>query len=108
MAYQAAKISRPAVRVYQTTGNKAFLVDARKIDSYSRTVFHLHHGTFFATQDADLNAHEKDKPFVDGTPTTRSTTPAAANWVFRASTRTCTPRKRPRHRALSTLTNSHR
>ncbi len=65
MAYQAANLEA-AARVYQATGNKTFLADARKIDSYLEKFFTATNGAFFATQDADLNAHEKDKPFVDG------------------------------------------
>jgi hypothetical protein len=65
MTYQAANLEATA-RGYQATGNKAFLADARKIDSYLEKFFTSTNGTFFATQDADLNAHEKDKPFVDG------------------------------------------
>jgi len=65
MAYQAANLEA-AARVYQATGNQAFLADAWKIDSYLKKFFTATNGTFFATQDADLNAHEKDKPFVDG------------------------------------------
>jgi len=65
MAYQAANLEA-AAHVFQATGNKAFLADARKIDSYLEKFFTSSNGTFFATQDADLNAHEKDKPFVDG------------------------------------------
>jgi uncharacterized protein len=65
MTYQAANLEA-AARGFQATGNKAFLTDARKIDSYLEKFFTSTNGTFFATQDADLNAHEKDKPFVDG------------------------------------------
>jgi uncharacterized protein YyaL (SSP411 family) len=65
MAYQAANLEA-AVLVYQVTGNKAFLADAQKIDSYLEKFFTSTNAAFFATQDADLNAHEKDKPFVDG------------------------------------------
>jgi hypothetical protein len=65
MAYQAANLEA-AAHVFQATGNRAFLADARKIDSYLEKFFTSTNGTFFATQDADLNAHEKDKPFVDG------------------------------------------
>jgi uncharacterized protein YyaL (SSP411 family) len=65
MAYQAANLEA-AARGYQATSNATFLADARKIDSYLETFFTSTNGTFFATQDADLNAHEKDKPFVDG------------------------------------------
>src|SRR5260221_10720245 len=65
MAYQAANLEAGA-RLYQATGNKAFLADARKIDSYLEKFFTSTNGPFFATQDADVNAHEKDKPFLDG------------------------------------------
>jgi uncharacterized protein len=65
MTYQAANLEA-AARGYQATSNEMFLADARKIDSYLEKFFTSSNGTFFATQDADLNAHEKDKPFVDG------------------------------------------
>jgi len=65
MAYQAANLEA-AARGYQATSNATFLADARKIDGYLEKFFTSSNGTFFATQDADLNAHEKDKPFVDG------------------------------------------
>jgi uncharacterized protein len=65
MAYQAANLEGCA-RGYQATSNEMFLADARKIDSYLEGFLTSTNGTFFATQDADLNAHEKGKPFVDG------------------------------------------
>lgn len=65
MAYQAANLEA-AARIWQVTSNETFLADARKIDSYLENFFTSSNGTFFATQDADLNAHEKNKPFVDG------------------------------------------
>jgi uncharacterized protein YyaL (SSP411 family) len=65
MTYQAANLEA-AARGYLATSNETFLADARKIDSYLEGFFTSSNGTFFATQDADLNAHEKDKPFVDG------------------------------------------
>jgi uncharacterized protein len=65
MAYQAANIEA-AARGYQATSNATFLADAKKIDSYLEQFFTSTNGTFFTTQDADLNAHEKDKAFVDG------------------------------------------
>jgi uncharacterized protein YyaL (SSP411 family) len=65
MMYQAANLEAYA-RGYQATSNELFLADARKIDSYLETFLTSTDGTFFATQDADLNAHDKGKPFVDG------------------------------------------
>jgi len=65
MMYQAANLEGCA-RGYQATSNETFLADARKIDGFLEKFFTSTNGTFFATQDADLNAHEKDKPFVDG------------------------------------------
>ena len=65
MTYQAANLEA-AARGYQATSNGTFLADARKIDSYLEKFFTSSNGTFFATQDADVNAHEKNKPFVDG------------------------------------------
>ncbi len=65
MPYQAANLEAAAL-AWQVTSNETFLADARKIDSYLENFFTSTNGTFFATQDADLNAHEKDKPFVDG------------------------------------------
>jgi uncharacterized protein YyaL (SSP411 family) len=65
MPFQAANLEASA-RAYQVTSNETFLADARKIDSYLEKFLTSTNGTFFATQDADLNAHEKDKPFVDG------------------------------------------
>jgi uncharacterized protein YyaL (SSP411 family) len=65
MAVQAANLEAYA-RGYQETSNEAFLADAKKIDNYLEAFLTSTNGTFFATQDADLNAHEKDKPFVDG------------------------------------------
>jgi len=65
MAFQAANLEACA-RVYQVTSNETFLADARKIDRYIEEFLTATNGGFFATQDADLNAHEKDKAFVDG------------------------------------------
>jgi len=65
MSYQAANIEAYA-RGFQEAKNEAFVGDARKIDSYLETFLTSTNGAFFATQDADLNAHEKGKPFVDG------------------------------------------
>jgi uncharacterized protein YyaL (SSP411 family) len=65
MAYQAANIEAYA-RGYQATSNETFLADARKIDGYLEAFLTSTNGTFFATQDADLNAHDKGKPFMDG------------------------------------------
>jgi uncharacterized protein YyaL (SSP411 family) len=65
MAYQTANIEAYS-RGYQETKNESFLADARKIDRYLEMFLSSTNGTFFATQDADLNAHEKAKPFVDG------------------------------------------
>jgi uncharacterized protein YyaL (SSP411 family) len=65
MAYQAANLDAYA-RGYEATSNETFLADARKIDRYLEAFLTSTDGTFFATQDADLNAHEKGKPFVDG------------------------------------------
>ncbi len=65
MTVQASSIEACA-RAYQATSNGTFLADARKIDGYIKNFLTATNGVFFATQDADLNAHEKDKPFVDG------------------------------------------
>jgi len=65
MTYQAANITACA-RAYEATSNETFLADARKMDGYIANFLTSSNGTFFATQDADLNAHEKDKQFVDG------------------------------------------
>ncbi len=65
MTYQAANLEAYA-RGYAATSNETFLADARKIDGYITDFLTSSNGTFFATQDADLNAHEKAKPFVDG------------------------------------------
>lgn len=65
MTYQAANLEA-AARGYRATSNETFLADARKLDSYLEKFFTSTNGTFFATQDADLNAHETDKSFVDG------------------------------------------
>src|SRR5208282_1278185 len=60
MAFQAANLEACA-RVYQATSNETFLADARRINGYLERFLTSTNGTFFATQDADLNAHEKDK-----------------------------------------------
>jgi uncharacterized protein YyaL (SSP411 family) len=65
MTIQAASITACA-RAYEASSNDTFLADARQMDGYIQHFLTSTNGAFFATQDADLNAHEKDKPFVDG------------------------------------------
>jgi len=51
---------------YTLTKDERWLRSARDIDRYLRAFMLGPDGQFYGTQDADLNAHERGKPFVDG------------------------------------------
>ncbi len=53
-------------RAYSIVREPRLLADARDIERYLSTVLSAPDGTFYVTQDADVNAHAPEKPFVDG------------------------------------------
>ena len=63
--YQAANLEAYA-RGYLRTKKQQHLDDARAIAGYLRLMLRSPDGDFYVNQDADLNAHERSKPFVDG------------------------------------------
>ncbi|MFO0595761.1 MAG: DUF255 domain-containing protein [Myxococcaceae bacterium] len=65
LAYQAANLEAWA-RGYEVTKKPQHLADARKVFAYVTEFLRAKDGTFFVNQDADLNAHEPKKAFVDG------------------------------------------
>jgi hypothetical protein len=65
MAYQAANLTAYAMG-FAATKKQQHLDDARALYRYLTTFLRSPEGTFFVNQDADLNAHDREKPFVDG------------------------------------------
>ncbi len=65
MTMQAANLEAYA-RAYATTHDAAFLADARDLERYIDTILSSPDGAFYVTQDADVNAHDETKAFVDG------------------------------------------
>lgn len=53
-------------RAFIATKDAAVLDDARGLHRYVTTFMRSSDGTFFTNQDADLNAHDRSKPFVEG------------------------------------------
>ena len=53
-------------RAFAATKDAALLDDARGIHRYVTTFMRSPEGTFFTNQDADVNAHDRSKPFVEG------------------------------------------
>lgn len=65
MSYQAENIEAYA-RAYALTKNPAFLEDARKLEKYLSTFLMNSDGAFLGSQDADVGAHDRGVPFVEG------------------------------------------
>jgi len=65
MKYQTHALEAYA-RGFALTHDEAFREDARKLEQYLAHFLTAPDGTFYANQDADLNAHAPDAPFVDG------------------------------------------
>jgi uncharacterized protein YyaL (SSP411 family) len=65
MTVQAANLEAYA-GAYALTHDPSFLADARDIERYMETILSAPDGAFYVTQDADVNAHDAKKPFVDG------------------------------------------
>jgi uncharacterized protein len=65
MPYQASNLEAWAMG-YAATKDPALLADARAVARYLETFLSSPTGAFFASQDADVHAHERDKPFVAG------------------------------------------
>lgn len=53
-------------RAALVTGDASLLDDARGLRRYVMTFMRSKTGVFFTNQDADLNAHDRSRPFVDG------------------------------------------
>jgi uncharacterized protein len=65
MTVQASNLEAYA-RAYLLTKDPALLADAKDLERYMDTILSGPDGAFYVTQDADVNAHDKSKPFVDG------------------------------------------
>jgi uncharacterized protein YyaL (SSP411 family) len=65
MTVQAGAIDNYAA-AYALTKDTQWLANARSIAGYVDGFMKSAAGGFYTTQDADLNAHERDKKFVDG------------------------------------------
>jgi uncharacterized protein YyaL (SSP411 family) len=65
MTVQAGAIDNYA-RAYLVTKDARWLETARSIERYVARFMTSKDGGFYTTQDADLNAHDMSKPFLDG------------------------------------------
>jgi hypothetical protein len=65
MEYQSANLWAYA-DAYRLTAEPAMLAHARSIARYLDTFLSNAEGAFLVSQDADVNAHDRDAPFVDG------------------------------------------
>ena len=65
MTYQAANLEAYA-KGYAATKDASLLADAQKIARYMSTFLSNEGGAFLVSQDADVNAHQKEAAFVDG------------------------------------------
>jgi uncharacterized protein YyaL (SSP411 family) len=65
MTYQAGALDNYAA-AYALTGDVKWLETARAIQSFIDRFMTSPQGVFFATMDADLNAHDPSRPFVPG------------------------------------------
>ncbi|WP_394823908.1 DUF255 domain-containing protein [Pendulispora albinea] len=65
MEYNAGALADYAT-AYVLTKDERWLRAARDIDRYLRAFLIAPSGAFYGTQDADVNAHERGKRFVDG------------------------------------------
>ncbi|MFT3712075.1 MAG: DUF255 domain-containing protein [Archangium sp.] len=65
ISYQAANLVAYS-QGYEATKKQQHLDDARALYRYVTTFLRSPEGDFYVNQDADLNAHDRSKPFVDG------------------------------------------
>jgi len=65
MSYQAANLEAASLG-YAATKKTQHLDDACALVKYVTTFLRSADGDFFVNQDADVNAHDRTKPFVDG------------------------------------------
>ena len=65
LTYQAPNLEAFALG-FAASKDPRFLEDARLLDRYLMTFLSTPEGTFYVNQDADLNAHDRERPFVDG------------------------------------------
>jgi uncharacterized protein YyaL (SSP411 family) len=65
MTYQAGAIDNFA-QAYTATHDPAMLAAAESVRRYVDAFLHGEDGGFYATEDADLNAHDPEKPFLSG------------------------------------------
>jgi uncharacterized protein YyaL (SSP411 family) len=65
MTFQAPALDNYA-EAYRVTGDARMLARAKAMQSYIDRFLKGADGGFYTTQDADLNAHDRTKPFLDG------------------------------------------
>lgn len=65
MTVQASNLEAYA-QAYALTKDEAFLADAKDVARYMNGPLSGEDGAFYVTQDADVNAHDASKPFIDG------------------------------------------
>lgn len=65
MTVQASNLEAYA-QAYAFTRDDGLLADAKDVARYMNTALSGSDGAFYVTQDADLNAHDPSKPFIDG------------------------------------------
>jgi len=65
MTFQAPALDNYAT-AYRLTGDAKHLARAKSMLGYLDRFMKSPEGGFYATQDADLNAHDRTKPFMDG------------------------------------------
>lgn len=65
MTFQAPALDNYA-EAYRVTGDARMLAHAKAMQSYIDRFMKGPAGGFYTTQDADLNAHDRTKPFMDG------------------------------------------
>jgi uncharacterized protein len=65
MSFQAPALDNYA-RAYELTRDARHLVRAKALQGFLDRFMKSPEGAFYATQDADLNAHDRTQPFMDG------------------------------------------
>ncbi|MBX3205995.1 MAG: thioredoxin domain-containing protein [Labilithrix sp.] len=65
MTFQAPALENYAV-AYRLTGDAKHLARARAMHGYLERFMRSPEGGFYTTQDADVNAHDRTKPFMNG------------------------------------------
>ncbi|MFO0615180.1 MAG: DUF255 domain-containing protein [Polyangiaceae bacterium] len=65
MTVQASNLEAYAL-AYAYTKDESFLADAKDVARYMNGALSGADGAFYVTQDADVNAHDPSKPFIDG------------------------------------------